>query len=79
MRNPDLTPGEWRVAECLMEGMSNKEIAHRLCNELPTIKNHIKSILHKLGAKDRTHAVVILYRRKCAEANEGWLVNAPEA
>lgn len=72
MRNPDLTPGEWRVADLLLEGMSNKEIADRLCNELPTIKNHMKSILHKLGAKDRTHAVVILYRRKIAEANGRW-------
>ena len=53
-----LTPTEGRVL-CLMGMLSNKQIAHKLKLSEQTVKNHIGAILDKLGAADRTQAVVI--------------------
>ncbi|MFA5186784.1 MAG: LuxR C-terminal-related transcriptional regulator [Patescibacteria group bacterium] len=53
-----LTPTEGRVF-CLMGMLTNKQIAHKLGISEQTVKNHITSILEKLGAGDRTQAVVI--------------------
>jgi DNA-binding NarL/FixJ family response regulator len=44
-------------------GNSNKLIAVHLDITEDTAKAHVKSILSKLGAKDRTHAVTIALRR----------------
>jgi two-component system, NarL family, nitrate/nitrite response regulator NarL len=41
----------------LDEGLSNKEIAQRLWIELPTVKNHVHSILAKLEVSRRSLAV----------------------
>jgi two-component system, NarL family, nitrate/nitrite response regulator NarL len=38
------------------DGLSNQQIARRLCIEVPTVKNHVHSILDKLGASSRTEA-----------------------
>lgn len=73
MNNGGLTPAERRVASCLMDGMMDKEIEVRLCLAASTVKNTMTSIRRKLGAKNRTHAVVILYRRRWHECGgEGW-------
>ena len=47
-----LTSREREIAELLEQGLSNKEIAVRLRIELPTVKNHVHSILTKLKAAD---------------------------
>jgi DNA-binding NarL/FixJ family response regulator len=44
-------------------GSSNGEIAFALSISEHTVKNHVKSILSKLGATDRTHAVMIGLKR----------------
>jgi DNA-binding NarL/FixJ family response regulator len=44
-------------------GNANKIIASRLNVSEATIKGHMKSILSKLGASDRTHAVMIAMKR----------------
>ncbi|MBV8442174.1 MAG: response regulator transcription factor [Hyphomicrobiales bacterium] len=54
-----LTPAEIRVLRLLAEGNANKEIAALLSLSEETVKGHVRNILSKLGAKDRTHAVVI--------------------
>jgi two-component system, NarL family, nitrate/nitrite response regulator NarL len=51
-----LTRRELQVARLLNEGLSNKEIASRLCIEVPTVKSHVHSILRKLGARRRGEA-----------------------
>jgi two-component system, NarL family, nitrate/nitrite response regulator NarL len=48
-----LTRREAEVAALLDNGLSNKEIAHRLCIELATVKNHVHSILEKLELHSR--------------------------
>jgi DNA-binding NarL/FixJ family response regulator len=55
-----LTLREQQVASLLGEGLSNKEIAARLCIELPTVKNHVHHILEKLGVSRRGEAAARL-------------------
>jgi DNA-binding NarL/FixJ family response regulator len=54
-----LTASETRVLRLIADGLSNKEIAGRLSMTEETIKGHVKNILSKLDARDRTHAAVI--------------------
>jgi DNA-binding NarL/FixJ family response regulator len=55
-----LTSREREIAELLERGLSNKEIAARLEIELPTVKNHVHSILTKLKASGRGQAAAML-------------------
>jgi two-component system, NarL family, nitrate/nitrite response regulator NarL len=55
-----LTSREREIAELLEQGLSNKEIAARLQIELPTVKNHVHSILTKLKASRRGQAAAML-------------------
>jgi DNA-binding NarL/FixJ family response regulator len=55
-----LTSREREIAALLEEGLSNKEIASRLDIELPTVKNHVHSILTKLKATGRGQAAAML-------------------
>ena len=48
-------------------GNANKEVALQLGIAEETVKSHMKSLLAKLGAKDRTHAVTIAIRRGIIE------------
>jgi DNA-binding NarL/FixJ family response regulator len=57
MSNPELTPREWEVLQCVAAGTSNKEIAVQLLIAEGTVKTHVKSLLEKLGAAGRTAAV----------------------
>lgn len=52
-----LTPREQEVLRLLAEGASNQEIANRLVVSLTTVKKHVGSLLLKLAAENRTHAV----------------------
>ncbi|MBL8227804.1 MAG: response regulator transcription factor [Bryobacterales bacterium] len=60
---PDLTSREIEVLRLLGSGLRNKEIAYRLGVAEGTINTHVKRILEKLQANDRTHAVMIALRR----------------
>ena len=53
-----LTDRETEVVRLMAGGFSNKEIAHALGTAEGTIKNHVSNILAKLGARDRTRAVL---------------------
>ncbi len=57
-----LTRREQQVIELLVDGLTNREIAGRLVVEPDTVKDHVQSIIKKLGATDRTHAAVIAVR-----------------
>jgi DNA-binding NarL/FixJ family response regulator len=58
-----LTPREIEVLEEVAAGNSNKQVADRLNISEDTVKAHMRSVLGKLGANDRTHAVTIALRR----------------
>ena len=51
-----LTARELEIVELIDAGLTNREIAHRLCIELATVKNHVHNILEKLGVTDRAEA-----------------------
>jgi DNA-binding NarL/FixJ family response regulator len=62
-----LTPAEIRVLRLIAEGDANKEIATKLSLSEGTVKGQIANIMSKLGAKDRTQAVMIALRRGLIE------------
>jgi DNA-binding NarL/FixJ family response regulator len=62
-----LTPGEVRVLKLVAEGNANKEVAALLSLSEETVKGHVRNILSKLGAKDRTHAAMIGLERGIIE------------
>jgi DNA-binding NarL/FixJ family response regulator len=55
-----LTCREEEVAQLLLVGLSNKEIAQRLTIEVATVKNHVHNILGKLHARRRGEAVALM-------------------
>lgn len=58
-----LTPRETEILDYMAQGYLNKQIAAELNVSEQTIKNHITSILRKLNANARTHAVVIAIKK----------------
>src|SRR6202030_2739156 len=58
----DLTPRELSVIDLLREGKPNKLIAARLDIQETTVKVHVRNILKKLNAANRTHAAFVANR-----------------
>jgi DNA-binding NarL/FixJ family response regulator len=58
-----LTARELDVLRLIRDGHRNKQIADRLGIAETTVNFHIKNLVDKLGANDRTHAVTIAVRR----------------
>lgn len=56
-----LTKREAEVLRLIAEGLANQAIAGRLFLSLETVKTHVRSVLTKLGAANRTEAVIIAY------------------
>jgi two-component system NarL family response regulator len=59
----DLSAREVQVLELIVRGLPNKQIAYSLSIAEHTVKNHVKSILSKLGAQDRTQAATAAIQR----------------
>lgn len=59
----ELSPRESQVVRGLAAGKPNKEIARDLSLELGTVKGHVRSVLDKLGVRNRTEAVAEATRR----------------
>lgn len=55
----DLTERELEVLALMIEGLNNREIGERLVISSSTVKNHVSSILAKLGTTSRTQAVAL--------------------
>ncbi|PXY38600.1 helix-turn-helix transcriptional regulator [Prauserella flavalba] len=57
-----LSRREYQVLQLVAEGLENSAIAKVLFLSVETVRTHVKSILRKLSAKDRTHAVTTAFR-----------------
>jgi DNA-binding NarL/FixJ family response regulator len=58
-----LSPTEVRVLQMIADGHSNKDVAGKLGPTEEAVKGHVRNILSKLGANDRTHAAVLGLKR----------------
>ena len=68
---PDpLTPREIEVLALLSQGLQNKEISARLFISERTVKFHVSSLMHKLGAENRTETVTIAAQRGLIQLTE---------
>lgn len=67
--NAPITERETEILSYVARGYGNKQIAHALGISEQTIKNHMTSILRKLDASDRTHAVVMAMQ-------SGWITTS---
>ncbi len=63
MGEDDLTTRELQVLKLIRDGYRNKQIADQLTISENTVNFHIKNLMEKLRANDRTHAVTIALRR----------------
>ena len=59
-----LTTREVEIVRLIERGLSNKQIAHELCIELPTVKNHVHHILEKLRVTRRGEAAARVRGRR---------------
>ena len=80
--NPDeLTPRQAEVLHCLVTGMSNRRIASHLHISPSTVKAHVKGIMLRSGATNRTQAVALLRaeRRRAAGTANGSTHTFPQS
>lgn len=63
---PPLTPRETEVLHHVAAGLQNKEVAQKLHLSLATVRNHVHSILTKLGVHSKLEAVSLSFRN-------GWI------
>lgn len=66
----DLTPRELEVLAHAAKGLRNKDIAREIGRTEETVKVHLKHIMSKLGAADRTEAVTIALLRGILHIDE---------
>jgi DNA-binding NarL/FixJ family response regulator len=57
-----LSRREYQVLQLIADGLENQAIARLLYVSVETVRTHVKSILRKLSARDRTHAVAVAFR-----------------
>ena len=68
---PSLSVREADVLALMARGFNNRRIAQELWISEPTVKSHVSHILHKLGATDRTGAVVEAIRQGLVHVENG--------
>lgn len=71
VQSDGLTKQERKVAVLIRRGFTNAEIAQRLVIETGAAKNHVHSILQKLGLRSRTEVGVWVSERKRGRERDG--------
>jgi DNA-binding NarL/FixJ family response regulator len=66
-----LSRREYQVLQLIADGLENQAIAKILFVSVETVRTHVKSILRKLAARDRTHAVAVAFRSGVLGTDEG--------
>ena len=69
-----LTGREMEILRLMQQGLPNKSISRQLGIELSTVKNHVHSILAKLGAHNRGEAISLLYRYETSRERRPQLI-----
>lgn len=62
----EITAREAEILDLVDQGLSNKEIAARLCIEVATVKNHLHNVMQKLQVSRRTEAAARTRTRRVA-------------
>ncbi|MBY8853512.1 response regulator transcription factor, partial [Saccharothrix sp. MB29] len=57
-----LSRREYEVLQLIADGLENQAVAGELYVSVETVRTHVKNILRKLRARDRTHAVSLAYQ-----------------
>jgi len=73
-----LTEREMEILRLMQQGLPNKTISRRLGIELSTVKNHVHSILAKLGAHNRGEAISLLYRHETSREHHPRIIRLDE-
>ena len=60
---PDLTPRQLEILESMIRGLTNRDIARELGIRQDGVNDHVRAILAKVGAANRTEAVAIALRK----------------
>ena len=66
-----LSRREFQVLQLIADGLENQAIAKILFVSVETVRTHVKSILRKLAARDRTHAVAVAFRTGVLTTEDG--------
>jgi DNA-binding NarL/FixJ family response regulator len=66
----ELSTREREILQLVAQGMKNKEIADKLCISEFTARNHVISLLEKLGTRDRTEATAVAIKRGLVRISE---------
>lgn len=64
-----LTGREQQIMQLIAEGQTDVEIASHLTISVFTVQNHVKNILRKLDARNRTQASTIYHQRNIADSS----------
>jgi len=68
LQQPVLSAREIEVLKLVGQGLSNKRVADRLALSESTVRTHVASLMQKLGADNRTHAVNVALERNILDA-----------
>ena len=60
---PQLTPRQQEILSSMVRGLTDRDISHQLGIRLDGVNDHVRAILAKVGAANRTEAVAIALRK----------------